>query len=765
MRISPAAVLLVTICLAVPERAAAQQPASTDTVVAERHEIINEREHHYTGKVELELNDTKLYADDVRMYVDQDRAVATGNVVFRQGTSQIAADRGDFNTKTRLGTFYNASGFATVQPPTQRAGPGVVAPPPMTGQDTVVYFIGETVEKIGQRKYKIINGGFTTCVQPTPRWNFDADTIVLNLDHYTLLRNVVMTVKGVPLFYLPALYYPTRRDDRATGFLLPTYGTSSFRGHSFHNAFFWAINRSQDATFLHDWFSKTGQGVGTEYRYNFGGGSDGNVRTYFLNESATTPDGLQTLEKTRSYRVNAAISELLPLGLRARANADYFSDIRTNQTSNTDINSSSNNQRSFGGNVVGAWGTYSLSGAFLRSEYFSSQSISNVSGFWPRVTVNRNERPVGDTPVYVSASGEYANNISVGRQLGRELDRGLTRLDFSPLLRFPFKRWQWLTANSSAGWRETFYTRSLDPVATDPVTGERIILEDNLHRQYAVLQTQLTGPVFNRIWDTPGNGYAERFKHAIEPYLNVAWTSTIPNNNQVLDNTDRIVGGSTGYTYGIRNRFYAKRRPAAAGQIGQAREIFTVELQQTYHSDERAAQVDPQYSTSNSGTQADHFTPVLLTLRAQPTVEFNATARTEFDSRYRELRTISVAGTYSWSSQLLSTFGWSKRAFIAEREGFNNPGSLDHSINVSSTVRTRDNKYGSVYSLNYDILRELLLNQRITAFYNAQCCGIAFEFQKAGYFSVSDRRFFISFTLAGLGNFSPFNGALGGVPR
>ncbi len=80
-------------------------------------------------------------------------------------------------------------------------------------------------------------------------------------------------------------------------------------------------------------------------------------------------------------------------------------------------------------------------------------------------------------------------------------------------------------------------------------------------------------------------------------------------------------------------------------------------------------------------------------------------------------------------------------------------------------MRTRDNKYGSVYSLNYDILRELLLNQRITAFYNAQCCGIAFEFQKAGYFSVSDRRFFISFTLAGLGNFSPFNGALGGVPR
>ena len=165
--------------------------------------------------------DTKLYADDVWFYVDENRAVATGNVVFRQGNNQISADRADFDTKTRLGTFYNASGFATAQPPRRAPAPGGVAPPPLIGQDTIVYFFGETVEKIGPRKYKITKGGFTTCVQPTPRWDLHADTIVLNLDHYTLLKQVVMNVKGVPLFYLPILYYPTKKEDRATGFLLP----------------------------------------------------------------------------------------------------------------------------------------------------------------------------------------------------------------------------------------------------------------------------------------------------------------------------------------------------------------------------------------------------------------------------------------------------------------------------------------------------------------------------------------------------------------
>ena len=56
-------------------------------------------------------------------------------------------------------------------------------------------------------------------------------------------------------------------EDRATGFLIPTYGTSTVRGQTISNAFFWAINRSQDATFAHDWFSKTGQGYGAEYRF------------------------------------------------------------------------------------------------------------------------------------------------------------------------------------------------------------------------------------------------------------------------------------------------------------------------------------------------------------------------------------------------------------------------------------------------------------------------------------------------------------------
>ena len=87
----------------------------------------------------------------------------------------------------------------------------------------------------------------------------------------------MLRAKGVPVFYLPALFYPIQKDDRATGFLMPTYGTSTYRGITLSNAFFWAINRSQDATFIDDWFSKRGNGVGAEYRYVAAPGSSGTL--------------------------------------------------------------------------------------------------------------------------------------------------------------------------------------------------------------------------------------------------------------------------------------------------------------------------------------------------------------------------------------------------------------------------------------------------------------------------------------------------------
>ena len=128
-------------------------------------------------------------------------------------------------------------------------------------------------------------------MQPTPRWEAVTSTATMKVDRYAVLKNAVLKVKNVPLLYLPVMYYPIQRDDRATGFLMPIYGNSDYRGQSVSNAFFWAIDRSQDMTFVHDWMPSAGQGYGTEYRMVAGPGTDGHVRLYRLSERATSDRG------------------------------------------------------------------------------------------------------------------------------------------------------------------------------------------------------------------------------------------------------------------------------------------------------------------------------------------------------------------------------------------------------------------------------------------------------------------------------------------
>jgi len=778
-----------TPALAPPTPAPAAGPPRpvTETTTSDRREgSNNQKTWHFIGHVEMDQGgDTKIYADDVWAYTGEDRAIATGNVVFAQGSNRISAEHAEFNTETRLGTFYNAWGMTTVKPSAQAPRPGQISAPTMTGQENVVYFFGETVEKIGPKKYKITNGGFSTCVQPTPRWDLHAGTVILNVDHYTWMTNAVLNVKGVPMFYLPVLYYPTKREDRATGFLIPTYGTSSLRGQSIHNAFFWAIDRSEDLTVMHDWFSKTGQGVGSEYRYNMGGGNDGTFRAYMLDEHATTYviDGVEQppTQAQRSYDIRANANQLLPGNLRARANVNYFSSIVSSQTFNTNIYDASRNQRSFGGNVVGAWRSYTLNATLDHSEYFYSQTDSSISGSWPRIQLMRNERPIADSPAYFSMTGEFARLLrdtkstsasSTGVAIATENDQGLNRFDVSPQIRYPFKKWQWFTVNSTLSARETYYTRSYAPSA-DPLQSSTTVIDEGINRPVFTFQAQITGPVFNRIWDTPENGYAEKFKHTIEPVMTIDRTSSVDNFNRIIqfDGIDAYVGG-TRYTYGLNNRFYAKRK-VAPGQPAQAREIFDVEVAQSYYTDQRQSLYDRQYQTTLGATSeaASHFSPIALNVRAMPTNEINATVRAEFDSRYHALRTISAQASYAVTQLGQLSVGWSKRALIPELAQFNNPAFLDQSVNANANVHTRDNRYGANYSFNYDVLHSTLVQQQVTGFYNAQCCGLAFQYQTYNYGISSlspipaDHRFFLSFTLAGLGNFSPFNGALSGAPH
>ena len=90
-------------------------------------------------------------------------------------------------------------------------------------------------------------------------------------------------------------------------------------------------------------------------------------------------------------------------------------------------------------------------------------------------------------------------------------------------------------------------------------------------------------------------------------------------------------------------------------------------------------------------------------------------------------------------------------------------------LNASTTIRRAGGRVGGTYAFNYDLRNDNFLQQRYQFFYNAQCCGIAIEYQTFNFQGSSianiiptDHRFNLSFTLAGIGTFSNLLGAFGG---
>jgi lipopolysaccharide assembly outer membrane protein LptD (OstA) len=710
-----------------------------------------------TGAVEIDCDSYKLYADEVEVFTDRHQIVATGNVLYTEGSARISGDRAVFDTEQRTGTFFNAAGSASLGDRVNRDVFG--------GQEPDMYFFGEELSKIGPDRYRITHGRFTTCLQPTPRWELVTGSAVLRLDHYAMLKNTVLRVKRVPVFYFPLAYYPIKKEDRATGFLMPSYGSSTIRGFSLSGAFFWAISRSQDATFMVDWYSRTGFGYGAEYRYAASPSSSGDLRVYQLNEHASTyttaggGSAATTVPARRSFQVRGSVAQALPLRLRLRGNVDYFSDLTVQQTYHQDIYAASLRQRGYGLNISGNWGRLSASGIVGQNETFLGISDSYVTGSRPRLTVSRSAQRIGGLPLVFSIGGEVARIVRGNRTVDSPfVDEGLTRVDVMPQLRVPITRWQFLPVDAWAAFRDTWYSESLR---------DGVRVPEPVNRHYFRFGGSITGPILTRIWNTPKNGYAEKFKHVIEPSFSFERYTTVSNDAQIIkfEGVDFIVGGTTSATYGVTTRLLAKRREGAAGT--STREFLSASLFQTYYTDARASQYDYAYSTSFTARPPSNWSPISMSVRVSPSDRFNAQVRLEYDAAIRALQSVSVIGGVSSGSWLHVNGGWSQRRFTTQTLVLS-----DDFVNAGATLRTPSNRVGGTYTFHYDLGRRTLLQNRVVGYFNAQCCGFAVEYQTFNFptgdprFPVSrDRRFNFSITLAGLGTFSNLFGAFGGAAR
>ncbi|MGH9334955.1 MAG: LPS-assembly protein LptD, partial [Vicinamibacteria bacterium] len=636
MPITGGAALLLSLLLA-------QSEPQEATLKANYQEQVEKGHARAEGYVDLRYGDVRVTADRLEFWDEEMRVTAEGNVVYEQGDQKIIATRLEADLRTKTGRFFNAHGRA--------------------GND--LYFYGDIIEKESEDTYVVEGGAFTSCAQPVPRWMFTAGKARIKRDHHVALHHPFLKVKSFPVFYAPFLYYPINEDERSTGLLLPQIGNSSLKGFIYNQGFFWAINRSMDATIAYERFSQVGNGGSVEYRYIASEASRGQVSTFFLKDSTS---GQQ------EYTVVGSANQQLPGGFRTVARVDYFSSFDFQQSFQEDYDRATQRSRRASATVSKSFKQYSFRALFDRNDTSFGENVA-IREVLPQLSLGARPTRIGPTPILFGFDSEM---VSLARSNRGQLFE-YQRFDVVPTVSYPFTGLSYLTFRTSVTGRYTYYTSSQ--------TGSgQFVEEEPVDRRYFETAFDVRGPTFAKIFDTPDNSYAARFKHVIEPQVVWSYRSRVEDFDLIPKfDGDDYVPGTNQVAFSLVNRFLAKRVVDGKEQQNPT-EMLTWVLSQRYFFDANASLYDPQFSTPyfTPDGMPSNYSPITSRVNFRPSRSLTASWNMDYDLNFKAVRSASTAGSFSGSWGSLRGV-WTRRN-IPDRDIVRASFRLGGTVNLTGSL-------------------------------------------------------------------------------
>ena len=133
---------------------------------------------------------------------------------------------------------------------------------------------------------EVKKGVFTTCKKndDCPPWKLSAKNITHNKKKKIIFyKDAWLKIYDVPVFYFPKFFHPDPTVKRQTGFLMPSFESSSSIGTSLNTPYYFALDQNKDATLNPRFYSANKLLLQTEYR-EINKDSSENYDFSFLNE-------------------------------------------------------------------------------------------------------------------------------------------------------------------------------------------------------------------------------------------------------------------------------------------------------------------------------------------------------------------------------------------------------------------------------------------------------------------------------------------------
>ena len=531
------------------------------------------------GNVEVQREQMTLRADQVRLNRETQDMEAIGNVSVDDPDWKVRqAQRMQFNLQNETGMIENGELFL---------------------ERSHLTMNGSRMQKLEGQSYHLDEGIFTTCLCESgpPTWKIKADQMDIKREGSGVIRGGTFYIKDVPVFYFPYAVFPVNTD-RQSGFLFPEFGTSSRSGFRYMQPFYWAIDKSSDATLTFDIESRARIGFMTEYRKMFSKDTQAQIEVSYFNElfrsrnTANSLVGDKTIADCHNVLNNKSppptfvpdcnvipVQRWSVVGSHRQVGSDWttytdvalFSDDFFVRELTRNMHLDFDRERDIKtlrytlsrAGFIRGWDNATLQGEFDFYQDFV-QPDSRTLQRTPRLLFT-GFQPLWNTPLEFRWRAAGVNYISQAAADG-------LRLDLRPELALPFNLGNYLHGSLNVAPRETLYhlydnsqTTPLVDCGTAPVLDplgacmlskrKRSFARNNARSLVEVNGT--IGSSFGRVFSWNGTEL-QKIKHVIEPEVGYIFVSHSKQSDiPIMDGVDRVNARNL-ITFGITNRFWGK---------------------------------------------------------------------------------------------------------------------------------------------------------------------------------------------------------------
>ncbi|MGH8380723.1 LPS-assembly protein LptD [Pseudomonas sp.] len=266
------------------------------------------------GDVVMRQGSMQVEADEANLYQAENRGELSGNVKIRDNGSLVVGDHADIQLDTGEAKVDNAE---YVMHKSRIRGNALYA---KRAENAII---------------RLKDGTYTTCEPNSNAWQLKGNNITLNpATGFGTATNVTLRVKDIPVFYTPYIYFPID-DRRQSGFLPPSFSTSSDTGFMLVTPYYFNLAPNYDATLYPRYMTKRGMLMEGEFRY-LTKSSEGQFGGAYLNDKEDERK-LQSDYKEQRWMVNwqhkGGLDERLMTEVDYTNISDpyYFQDLESDQ--------------------------------------------------------------------------------------------------------------------------------------------------------------------------------------------------------------------------------------------------------------------------------------------------------------------------------------------------------------------------------------------------------------------------------------------------